>query len=235
MLPKNNAPRYSLLLPSTGQEITYRPFLVKEEKIMFMATSADEPAVSKLAIKQIIENCVDTKLDFDSLSTFDVEWILINLRIMSVGKKIDLTYSCNNEVNNVECGAGFTVSINLGDIKSETTEMPEKEIALGDSFGVKMKHPRFFAVFEMSSDDYFNYKFMAECIEYVYDAKSVYPLKDQSEAEILEFFDSLSREQYDKLQDYVLKLPQYIGKKEHTCVKCGFKHVVEVRDLSNFF
>src|SRR5579859_5269139 len=149
MLPKNNVPMYELNLPSNNQKITFRPFLVKEEKIMLMAAQNQDEKEIKGSIKQIILNCVKiSEKELNNLPLSDIEWILINLRIRSVGSKITNEYTCNNRLPGEsvgmekQCNTPFKVDIDLNDIKRIEAKA-ENQIWLSDDLGVQMRAPRF--------------------------------------------------------------------------------------------
>src|SRR5882724_6908470 len=134
-LPKNDIPIYTTILKSDDKvTIKYRPFVVKEEKIMLMAAQSKEEVEIKEAIKQILTNCVISPTDFnpDDLPMFDVEWLLINLRIRSVGSKIDTEYLCNNIIKDIVCNEPFTISINLDDVQTKGNPQPNDKIMLSD-------------------------------------------------------------------------------------------------------
>ena len=121
-LPKIDVPLYDLTLPSNGKKLSFRPFLVKEEKIMLIAAMSKEEDEVKRSIKQIINNCVVGDFNVDSAPVFDVEYVLMNIRVKSIGDVIKNEYICNNEVNGVKCGAEFGVEIRLNDIVVEKQE-----------------------------------------------------------------------------------------------------------------
>jgi len=233
-LPKIDVPIYEMTLPSNGKKISYRPFLVKEEKIMLMAASSEDQNEIKTAIKQIVRNCVlDEDFDIDAAPVFDIEYILINLRIKSVGDQITTEYICNNVVNDKPCNHSFKIATKLSDIKTIKNDKIKSEIWLTKDLGIKMQFPKFGAV--KTSDEIFDYGLIAECVEYVFDKDNTYSLKDQSKQEITDFFDSLSKDQFAKISEFLDNVPRFESRLKHKCEKCGFDHELIKDDYASFF
>lgn len=234
-LPKIDVPIYELTLPSNNKKISYRPFLVKEEKIMLMAASSQDEAEIKGAIKQIVNNCVlDTDFKVDDAPLFDIEYILINLRIRSVGNEIATEYVCNNPVNDKACGHKFTVTTKLDEIETVKNDKIKSEIWLTPEMGIKLKYPRFGAA-KSAADNVYDYDALADCVEYVFDKDQNYSFKDHTKKEIAEFFDSLNREQFAKIEEFLENVPHFMSKKKHKCEKCGFEHELVKEDYASFF
>ncbi len=241
-LPKLDIPIYKLTLPSTGKEVAFRPFLIKEEKILFMAYESKDPEEIKNAIKQIINNCLIDPINVDESPVFDIEWILINLRIRSVGNKIENDLICNNSIDDqgTKCNTPFKVSLDLNDIKiNNGKELHYKkrtniELDPKKKTGVILRYPRYSFVKDINSQG-FDYALLKEVIESVYDANTVYPLSEQPEEDISAFFDSLSKEQYDKIVEFIQDIPKYSIDKYYKCPKCGFNHRIHSEDIFSFF
>lgn len=236
-LPKIDVPTFNLTLPSNNNSYKFRPFLVKEEKIMLQAALSEDPEEMKNSVIQIVNNCcLDEDFNVNNVVSFDMEYILLNLRMKSVGENIVNEYSCNNVVDNKKCGNKFEVQYNLKDLKIEKTEKVNDEIWLSSNLGVKMKWPRFVDLKEQTiDDDVFDYELMSNCIDYVFDKEQTYKLKEQSKQEIHEFFDSLSKKQFKMMTDYLASAPTFKIVKKHKCEKCNFEHIIEIKDLMNFF
>lgn len=237
-LPKIDVPTFELTLPSSGKKVNFRPFLVKEEKLLLMAAISNDEAEIKRTIKQIINNCLLDKLDIDSMPVFDIEYVMLNLRIKSIGDVVKNQYICNNVVDEEKeetCGHEFNIEIRLGDIEIKK-EPVEDEIWLTKDVGVKMRWPRFTALRKKDADvSPYNYDLLVDCVEYVFDKDQTYKLKEQSKKEIEEFFDGLSKEQFDKIVDFLDKVPKFEVSKDHVCEKCGFHHHIKIKDLTSFF
>ena len=203
-----------------------------------MASLSKEEAEIKRAIKQIINNCLIDKFDIDNAPIFDIEFIMLNLRIKSIGDVVKNQYICNNvidEETEEQCGNEFTVDIKLNDIEIKKEEVKD-EIWLTPEVGVKMRWPRFSSL-KRASDKVtgYDYDILADCIEYIFDKDQTYKMKEQTKEEIANFFDGLNKEQFDKIQAYLEKTPKFEVHKEHKCSKCGYNHNIYIKDLTSFF
>jgi len=227
-LPTISTPTYTLKLPSSGEIIKYRPFLVKEEKVLLMAAESGDEKEIAIAVNSIIKNCVKDEVDTDSLAVFDIEYLFLNLRSKSIGESVKLIIPCEHCEN--EC----KVSVNLSDINVEKTEGHNKKIQLTDSIGVIMKYPTFKAT-ETIDIDKDPLKIINMCIDQVYDSKSVYNTKDSSEEELVEFVDSLNQEQFKKIQEFFETMPKLRKEVDFKCSKCEKENNVVVDRLQDFF
>ena len=237
-LPKIDVPIYDLILPSTGKKIQFRPFLVKEEKLLLMASLSKDEAEIKRTIKQIMNNCLIDNFDVDNAPIFDIEYIMLNLRIKSIGDVVKNQYICNNVVNEETeqvCGNEFTIDIKLTDIEIKKEEVKD-EIWLTSDVGVKMRWPRFTTLRKKDTQNSaYDYDIIADCIEYIFDKEQTYKLKEQTKQEIETFFDGLNKEQFDKIINYLEKTPKFEIHKHHKCSKCGYDHNIYIKDLTSFF
>jgi len=234
-LPKINVPEYTLKLPSTDKTINFRPFLVKEEKILLMASMSDDVTEIKNAVRQVVRNCViDPDFRIESLPIFDIEYILINLRMRSIGNNIENEYVCNNVVDGVECQNPFKLNVDLENVKINKEEV-ESKIWLTDTVGVKMRWPTINSIQKTLEDDAYSTDFMRDCIEYFFDKENTYKVSEQTPKEIEEFLESLTKEQYDKMLSFLIKMPVVSVRKEHKCEKCGFNHIIEAKNTLSFF
>ena len=163
-LPQLVSPEFTTEIPSTKQKIKFRPFLVKEEKILLMASEGNDPAEMQRAVKSILSNCILTKIDVSNLATFDLEYLFLKLRGKSVGEEIELLMKHSSKS---ECKHQTTVKMNLDDIKI-VGKVSDGKIMLDDKIGVKLKYPTFDEVAKMSenqSNTEIIYKTMAMLIE----------------------------------------------------------------------
>lgn len=236
-LPKIDVPMYEAILPSNGKRVSFRPFLVKEEKIMLMAALSQDEDEIKKSIRQIINNClINSDFDVDTAPVFDVEFLLMNIRIKSIGDVIKNEYVCKNEVSGTECGEEFTIDIRLNDIEVIKPEKVENEMWLTDKVGVKMRWPAFSAMKKKTAKEKaFDYDLLTSCIEYIFDKEQTYKVKEQSKQEMEEFFDGLNKEQFDKMVDFLANVPKFEVHKIKKCPKCGFEHHIDIGDMLSFF
>jgi len=238
-LPKIELPIYDLIIPSTGKEIQIRPFKVKEEKLLLMAVQSDDPDEMINATKQVVNNCIVTeKIDIEKLTYYDVDYIFIALRAKSVGDKIEMKYTCNavNE-EGITCGGSFDAEVDISNVQVLT---PTKDLKfdLGSGITMKMKYPSYTIMKAISDKDSIidkKIKIIAASIDMMTQGDKVYTRKDFTEKEAISFIESLSKQQFNILSEFVDNFPYFIVRLEKKCPKCGFDHVMEYNDLTDFF
>lgn len=237
-LPKIELPIYDLTIPSTEKVIQIRPFKVKEEKLLLIAAESNDPDEMINATKQVVNNCVvSEKFDIEKLPYFDVDYIFIALRAKSVGDKIEMKYTCNavNEEGKT-CGGSFDAEFDISNVHVVTNGETLK-IDLGN-ITMKMKYPNYTVMKAISDKDSVidrKIKLIAACVDVVTQGDKVYTRKDFTEKEMVNFIENLTESQYKKLEVFVDNLPYFIVKLEKDCPKCGFHHVMEYNDLTDFF
>lgn len=235
-LPKLSTPTYELEVPSSGKKIKYRPFLVKEEKILLVAMESEDEQQMATAVKTILENCIQTqRFKVDSLSLFDIEYIFLNIRGKSVGETIDLNLTCPDD--------GVTVvqtTIDIDEIKVTKSEDHSNIINLGNDVSIVMKYPSMdtFIKNNMSEsksdvDDVF--EIASSCIDQIIEGEEVYESNNFSKKEVLEFLESMDTKQFLKLQSFFETMP----KLSHTFTvvnpNTGVENEIVVEGLSSFF
>jgi hypothetical protein len=241
MLPKIDVPIYEITLPLLQKKVKIRPFRVKEEKILLMAMESEDDAAVLLAIKQIVNNCCVEDMDVDSLPVLDLEYMFLQLRARSIGEIIDLQYRCNNDVDNEgetkKCNNIIKLSFNALEVEPQTEEGHKKEIQLTPKLGVVMKYPDFKLVNKISnlSETEMIAKMVAGCIDYIFDSDSIYYAKDASEAELIDFIDSLTREQFEKIQEFFDTVPKMKKNLTFKCSKCGYEEELVLEGIQSFF
>ena len=172
-LPKIAVPEYSLKLPSTDEEIKYRPFLVKEEKLLLIAMESEDEKQIIEATKNVIKNCIINKIDIDVLPIFDIEYIFLWLRARSKGEVIELNYKCP------QCEKTVPISFNIEDIKIHRKDEHTNKIQLTNDLGVCMRYPDMKLQSKLDSIDKDNQielvlRSMMICIDYIYDNENIY-------------------------------------------------------------
>jgi hypothetical protein len=237
-IPKIDLPIYELKLPSNGKEIKVRPFLVKEEKLLLMAAEADDADEIIKVTKQVINNCMIDDVKIDNLPFFDVDYLFIALRAKSIGEKIDMSFTCNNIVNDDRCKNVFDVPIDIAKAHVVDPENISNKIDLGNKLSVKMKYPTYTIMKIINDKDSIidkKIKVIANCIDTIANGDKVSTSKDFTKKEAEDFVESLTKAQFEKLEEFVDNFPYFVVDVDHKCEKCGFDHHIEYRDFASFF
>lgn len=228
-LPKLNTPTYELILPSTGKKVKYRPFLVKEHKILLTMSNAEDDEVARI-VTELVDVCTFNVLDIKNLPHFDVEYIFLNLRARSIGEIVDVIVSC-------ECGKKIDASFNIEDLKVEKAPNHTNKILLTEDYGVEMNYPLFSDVIKVfsSKDTSEIINLIIDSIRGVFGPDNYWDAKDQTREEIEEFVFSLTREQFDKIEEFFVTSPKVVQIIETDCPVCGKHNTSRLEGLSNFF
>jgi hypothetical protein len=229
-LPSISTPEFITHIPSTGEEIKFRPFLVKEEKILLMAMEGEDAIEIQNAILNILQNCIITEgVDVPNLAMFDIEFLFLQLRGKSVGEVIDLKVGHNNS----ECNHKSDVQVRIDDIKVQG-EQTEKKIMLTDDVGVMLRYPSIKDAAYMSDDPAKAlFSVITRCVDYVFDAENVY--NDFSESEIDDWINTLNQAQFQKIVDFFSDAPALKHDVTWTCEKCGEEETITLQGLQSFF
>jgi hypothetical protein len=240
-LPKIATIKHELTLPSSGEKVTFRPFLVKEEKILMMALQSGEARDMVRGLKEIIVNCVDKDLKIDTLPPFDLEYIFLQLRARSIGDIIPISYSIPEELCKDEKKAcAFETELNFDDIKVEKNENHKDLIDLTDTIKVKMRYPDMEASATMTGvegEDIVNKTFdiIKQCIEYVVDGEEMHKLTDYTKQESDEFLNSLSTHQFKEIQTFFDTMPKLKHEMTAKCTVCGKENERILEGMGDFF
>lgn len=208
-LPKLSVPEYELELPTTKEKIKYRPFLVREEKILFMAMESQDEKEMVNSVKTIIKNCTNIKRKVEDLATFEIEYLFLKIRAKSVGESSIFMITCpDDEETQVE------VKINLDEVELEMDDAHSQKIMLDDSVGVLMKYPSLdtFVKLNLSSEETPSMDNMFELastsIDQIFSGDEVWDSKGTSKKEMLEFLESMNNEQFQKIQSFFETMPK---------------------------
>ena len=235
-LPKLNVPVYEAILPSTEKVIKYRPFLVKEEKLLLTAQESGEDAVLP-AVKQIIRNCVQGELDVDNMPLFDIEYLFLRLRAKSVGEEVTLglkPWGCPQ--NNGElCKFTTEVAINLEEIECVKNEKHTSKIMLDDNIGIMMKYPDISQVGIKGSEIEMGMKVIKSCINMVFTKEETHEKDSFTDKELDEFIDSLNTKQMDKIRNFFETMPTLKHTVKYKCETCKEEKETTVQGLQSFF
>jgi hypothetical protein len=226
-LPTISTPKYEMEIPSTGQKVSYRPFLVKEEKILMIASESKDVKEMSKAMKNVVGSCLETEIDVDSLTVFDLEYIFLNLRSRSVGETVEVSIKCSH------CDKSTPVTVDLSDVEVTKQKKSDLKIAIQDDIGVVMRYP--------TVDDGFDYdnkdpmKSIIRCIDYIYDSKQVYKASESTPAELNEFIESLSHEHLAKIFKFFEEMPKVKKKIDFKCLHCGEDDSYTAVGMTDFF
>jgi hypothetical protein len=238
-LPKIDSPVYELELPLSKKVVSFRPFLVKEQKNLLMAMESDDVETVERNVRQVLTNCtVSQNININSLPVIDVEYFFINLRARSVGEIVENEYICNNVVDGKECGGKMKGTLNLLDVKVDMGKNSKDVIQLNDKISIKLKYPEFSLVdkiAKMSSDVDMVFEIVVDSIEYIFDGQQYYHANETTKEELLEFIESLNQEQFAKVEEFFNNLPTMNKTMEIKCPRCGFDHSIEMEGLESFF
>jgi hypothetical protein len=231
-LPKIDKPLFDLHVPSMDKVAKFRPFVVKEEKILLIAQQSGQEKDIIQAIKQVVNNCVQEKgFDVDKLATFDLEYLFLKLRAKSVNNIIEVSY------RDLEDDKVYPFVIDLDDVEMQNKQKMSNKIAITDSVGIVMKYPSVTILDNLPADasptDIVEYLVRA-CIDCVYDEETVYKASDYTEDELTEFLDSLSIDTFNKIREFFDTLPQMYYKLEYKN-SLGNERVIELTTLNDFF
>ena len=236
-LPKPTTPIYELELPSTGESIKYRPFLVKEEKVLLIALESEDTKQITTAIKTVIKSCIITKnIKVESLPTFDIEYLFLNIRGKSVGEKVDVNIVCpdDNETN-------VSVSIDLDEIRIQKNEGHTNKIKVDDKIMMEMKYPSLEQFiknnFDFNNENAMEQSFdlIASCIDKIYTEDDVWIAADVTKKEITEFLDSMNSSQFKEIEKFFETMPKLSHKIKVTNPKTEVESEVTLEGLASFF
>lgn len=239
-LPKLTAPEYELVLPSNDQTIKYRPFLVKEEKLLLMALEGGDQKEIINAIKQIVNNCVLDDIDLKTMPMFDLEYIFLNLRIKSVGENTEITFKGIEDSDCEECKKSKKIKVDLNKVKVHKDPKHDKLVKINKDVSIQMKYPTFEILqrIELASEDNNIEKLflvIAKCIECVYDGEERTDMIDCTPEEQVEFLDSLTQKQFEKIQQFFDTSPSVRHKVDLSCKTCGREQFYTLEGINNFF
>lgn len=235
-LPVANTPIYKLTIPSTGKTVSYRPFLVKEEKALMIAQQSEDAETMISTLKAVIEACIQDKIKASELAIFDIEYIFTQLRAKSVGEFVELILKCDTCEDEK---ASVKYDIDLTKIKVNIPKEHNKTIPLFGDVGVIMKYPSLEMLKKLENLDGNDaeaiFEIIMSCIDSVYDSQQIYSTKDHKPEEIRQFVDNLTQEQFLKLQQFFETMPKLEEKVNYKCPLCSKEHEKYIRGLESFF
>ena len=234
-LPKMNTAVYSVEIPSTGQRVSFRPFLVREQKALLLAQQSDDASTQVATLKEVIKTCVVDSIDVESLALFDVEYLFTQIRAKSVGETVELIFTCtacDKEKNTVK------KSVDLTQIPIIRDPNHTNKINLFGEVGVVMRYPNLetFKKAEGKMEDINAImEVVIDCIDSVYSGDEVFHAKEQTKEEMEDFVMNLTKEQFDKLEKFFTTIPKFRQEIEFDCPACGTHNKTVLEGLQSFF
>jgi hypothetical protein len=231
-LPKLASAKFELTLPSTGEKIEYRPFLVKEEKALMIAQQSNKTEDMMRVVQDVIQACTFDKVDGKNLPTFDLEYVFLQLRAKSVGETVELSVTCpdDNETK-------VKVSVNLEDVQCHKEVAHDTNIRLTDEIGLIMDYPKVDTVakVDMKNEIESTFAVIKSCVRQVYDSNNVYEKVDMDPADLDEFIESMSHEQFQKVQTFFDTMPKVKHLVKVKNPKTGVESEVVLQGMQDFF
>jgi hypothetical protein len=232
-----------LTIPSTGEKVSYRPFLVKEEKTLLMAMEAGDNLAMTKAMQDIIVSCTDGEVDLKSLASFDIEYFFLQLRGRSIGEVLTINphrpenFKCCKEAKEEDI---CEININVDDITMDTSKIKAAEIKITDDIGMKMNFPRIETVQkyatagqDIEAENVF--KLIIDCIEYIWDGDEIYKAKDSTKKELNDFIESLSSSQFGNVREFFESMPRLSHTIDWECEKCKKSTPMLIEGIDSFF
>ena len=236
-LPTIVTPTYELELPSTGKKVKYRPFLVKEEKLLVLALESEDTKQITTSIKTVLKNCIETRgVKVESLPTFDIEYLFLHIRGKSVGEEIEVNLICPDDGQ-----TNVPVTINIDDIKVQKDKSHTKKIKLDSSLMMEMKYPSLEEFiknnfdFSDSLDMDSSFDLIASCIDKIYNEEEVWSTADCTKKEVKDFLEQMNSLQFKEIEHFFTTMPKLSHSIKFKNPKTSVENTVILEGLSSFF
>jgi hypothetical protein len=236
-LPSLSVPTYETVLPSTGKNIKYRPFLVKEEKVLLLATESDDEKEVESAVKSILKSCILTRgVKIESLASFDLEYLFLKIRGVSAGEDIKMRVTCQDDNKTV-----VDVSINLDDINVFKPEGHSNKIMLNEDTGLIMKYPGVDQFINLTllnkdlSDTSEIFELVAKCVDQVFQGEEVWETSDMKLKEVVDFLESMTQQQFELVQNFFETMPVLRHEIDILNPNTGVTSTYTLEGLQSFF
>ncbi len=235
-LPKINAPTYELVIPSSGKKIKYRPFLVKEEKILVIAMESNDVKDIARSVKQVLNNCILSRgIKIEKLSTFDIEYLFLNVRGKSVGESVDVNVTCPDDGE-----TKVPVTVNLDEIKVVENPEHSRDIVLDDKLKMRMKYPSLdqfisdnFDVSNVGFDQSFD--MISKCVDMIYNEDETWTESDFTNKEMIAFLEGLGSKQFKEIERFFSTMPKLYHEIKVTNPNTKVENTITLEGLAAFF
>ena len=229
----NEVPRYTLTVPSTKKELRYRPFLVKEQKVLLIALESQDNKQILSSIVDTISSCIEEEIDLSTLTTFDVEYMFTRIRAKSVGETSKIIVKCS------ECEADNDYEVQLDQINVNVPDKIEK-IQLNDQYTLKLKYPMYshmtkVDLSEGASSAETLYYLTLGCLDSLQSEEENFSFKDETKKDTEDFLDSLTSDQFNEIMEFVNNVPSLTHDIEFTCTTCNKDNTYTLRGINDFF
>ena len=234
-LPQVVLPTYELEIPSNGKKIKYRPFVVKEEKVLLLALDTNDEKQIESAVKQLLKSCIQSRVKIEDLAIFDLEYIFLQIRAVSVGEIVEMKVTCKDD-NTTQ----VNYAMNLSEVKVTKPEGHNNKIMLSDEMGVIMKYPAWHefitgSVMGQTPTTEGVVEIIASCVDQIFDGEEVYDSSTTSKKEFVEFIESLTNSQFEKVQSFFESTPRLKHEFSVTNPNTGEVSEFVITGLGNFF
>jgi hypothetical protein len=227
-LPSLETPSYELILPSTGKKIKFRPFLVKEYKILLTALESDAEEITRM-VTELVDACTFNKLKIADLASFDIEYLFLNIRAKSIGEVANLTMKCE------KCETQMDLEMDVTKAEVTKDKSHTSKIIITNEVGVEMRYPKFEEMLEIYQN--FNsdkiVELICSCIKGVYTEKEYFG--EFTKEEMIDFVNSFSKEQFEKIEKFFLTMPKVKQVLKSKCNNCGHDNETTLEGIQNFF
>jgi len=232
-LPKLVSSKYTLTVPSTGEVVEYRPYLVKEEKVLMTAFESKDKSQMIAALRDTIAGCTEGKVNIDTLAIFDFEYIFLKLRSKSVGETSKIGVKCT------ACDTRNEVEVKLEEVNVSKAQKKNNKVELTDEVGIMLRYPTVKGLYKQlthaKTEADQSMATIISAIESIYDAENVYASENETEKSLMDFLDSLTADQFKKISAFFTDMPKLKHDVKFDCKKCSEKNSITLEGLENFF
>jgi len=230
-IPMVKVPKFTTTLPVSGEVVEFRPFLVKEEKLLLLASESNENNMAVSAISDIVENCTFGKIKSTEYAMADVQWMFMKIRSKSIGEEVNLYLICG------QCDHKILKTMSIDDFEVRFNENKDRVINIDSTIRVELKYPtihHYDRLFDTTEEDAV-YDVVADCISKIYSDEEVFVNDGNSHQELREFIDNLTAEQFESFEEFFETMPVLFKEVNFKCVKCEVENSLVVNTVQHFF